>query len=161
MYIVHFCNLNISCLSSKNALQLATLQCSSMIFVFATRTLVFLQKTKNRSVVSVSRIQSKISKVSLHPKNNPIFTHKVVTHPIITPKNIPKVGTTHQTSNTIQSQICPSHKDTYCPQHTNKSIILSVLHAHTINISTPQNIANTTTLHIIHIPASNHSHNHT
>ena len=69
-------------------------------------------KDKNRSVVSVSRIHSKKSKVSPNPKKHHIFTYKVVTHPKNTPKNILKVVTTYQTSNTIQSQICPSHKDT-------------------------------------------------
>ena len=119
-----------------------------MLFcVFATQTLVFLPKTKNRSVVSVSRIHSKKSKVVNNPKNNPIFTHKVVTHPKNTPKNIPKVGATYQISNIIPSQICPYHKDKYCPQYTNKIIKLSVLHAHTINLSTQQNIAITTTSH--------------
>ena len=62
--------------------------------------------------MSATRIHSKISKVVNNPKNNPIFTHKVVTHPKFTPKNIPKVVTTYQIPNTIQSQICPYHKDT-------------------------------------------------
>ena len=97
--------------------------------------------------MSVSRIHSKKSKVSLNPKNHPIFTHKVVAHPKFIPKNILKVVNTHQTSNTIQSQICPSHKDTYCTYHTNKSLKMSVLHVHTTNLSTLQNIANTTTLY--------------
>ena len=44
-------------------------------------------------------------------------------------------------------QICPSHKDNYCPYHTNKIIKLSVLHAHIINLFTLQNIVNTTLLH--------------
>ena len=44
-------------------------------------------------------------------------------------------------------QICPSHKDTYCPYHTNKSPKMSVLHVHTTNLSTFQNIVNTTLLH--------------
>ena len=43
------------------------------IFVFGTQTLVFLPKIQNRSVVSVSRIHSKISKVVNNPKNNPHF----------------------------------------------------------------------------------------
>ena len=117
------------------------------IFVFDTQTFVFLPKTKNRSVVSVSRIHSKKSKVSPNPKNNPIFTHKVVTHPKNTHKNILKVVTTYQIPNTIQSQICPYHKDKYCPQYTNKIIKLSVLHVHIIKLSTFQNIVNTTLLH--------------
>ena len=97
--------------------------------------------------MSATRIHSKISKVVNNPKNNPIFTHKVVAHPKNTHKNILKVVTTCKIPNTIQSQICPYHKDTYCPQHTNKNIILSVLHAHTIKLSTSQNIVNTTLLH--------------
>ena len=80
--------------------------------------------------MSATRIHSKISKVVCNPKNNPIFTHKVVAHPKFTPKNIYKVVNTYQISNTIPSQICPSHKDTYCPYHTNKLIKLSVPHAH-------------------------------
>ena len=131
--------------SSKNALHLAMIQFA--ICVFATKTLVFAPNTKNRSVVSVSRIHSKNSKVVHHPKNHPIFTHKVVTHPKFTPKNIYKVVNTYQISNTIPSQICPYHKDKYCPQYTNKIIKLSVLHAHTIKLSTFQNIVNTTLLH--------------
>ena len=97
--------------------------------------------------MSVSRIHSKKSKVVLNPKNHPIYTTKVVAHPKFTPKNIPKVVNTYQISNTIPSQICPYHKDKYCPQYTNKIIKLSVLHAHTINLSTQQNIAITTTSH--------------
>ena len=97
--------------------------------------------------MSATRIHSKISKVVNNPKNNHIFTHKVVAYPKIISKNILKVVTTYQIPNTIQSQICPSHKDTYCPPHTNKSLKLSVLHAHLISISTIQNIVNTTLLH--------------
>ena len=85
--------------SSKNTLHFAIVQFA--ICVFATQTLVFLPKTKNRSVVSVSRIHSKKSKVVLNPKNHPIYTTKVVTNPKITPKNMPKVGTTCKISNTI------------------------------------------------------------
>ena len=103
-------------------------------------------KDKNRSVVSVSRIHSKKSKVSPNPKKHHIFTHKVVTHPKNTHKNILKVVTTCKISNTIPSQICPYHKYTYCPPHTNKNIILSVLHVHIIKLSTFQNIVNTTLL---------------
>ena len=69
-------------------------------------------KDKNRSVVSATRIHSKISKVVRNPKNNHIFTHKVVAYPKIISKNILKVVTTYQIPNTIQSQICPYHKDT-------------------------------------------------
>ena len=97
--------------------------------------------------MSATRIHSKISKVVHHPIFNHIFTHKVVTHPKITPKNILKVVTTYQIPNTIQSQICPYHKDKYCPQYTNKIIKLSVLHVHIIKLSTFQNIAITTTSH--------------
>ena len=104
-------------------------------------------KDKNRSVVSVSRIHSKKSKVVNNPKKHHIFTHKVVAHPKFTPKNIPKVVTTYQIPNTIPSQICPYHKDKYCPQYTNKIIKLSILHVHIIKLSTFQNIVNTTLLH--------------
>ena len=76
------------------------------------QTYVFIPKTKKRSVVSVYRIQLKISKVVNNPKNNHIFTHKVVAYPKIISKNILKVVTTYQIPNTIQSQICPYHKDT-------------------------------------------------
>ena len=77
-----------------------------------TQTHVFLPNTKNRSVVSVSRIHLKKSKVVHNPKNYHIFTHKVVTNPKYTHKNIHKVVITYQIPNTIQSQICPYHKDT-------------------------------------------------
>ena len=97
--------------------------------------------------MSATRIHSKISKVVHHPIFNPIFTHKVVAHPKFTPKNILKVVTTYQIPNTIPSQICPYHKDKYCPQYTNKIIKLSILHAHIIKLSTFQNIVNTTLLH--------------
>ena len=80
--------------------------------------------------MSATRIHSKISKVVNNPKNHPIFIIKVVAYPKIISKNIPKVGATYQISNTIPSQICPYHKDKYCPQYTNKIIKLSVLHAH-------------------------------
>ena len=83
--------------------------------------------------MSATRIHSKISKVVHHPIFNPIFTHKVVT--------------TYQIPNTIPSQICPYHKDKYCPPHANKIIKLSILHAHIIKLSTLQNIVNTTLLH--------------
>ena len=97
--------------------------------------------------MSATRIHSKISKVSPNPKKHHIFTTKVVAHPKFTPKNIYKVVNTYQISNTIPSQICPYHKDKYCPQYTNKIIKLSVLHVHIIKLSTFQNIAITTTLH--------------
>lgn len=61
------------------------------------------------SAASGYRIHSKISKVVHHPIFNPIFTHKVVTNPKFTPKNIPKVVTTYQISNTISIIKCPSH----------------------------------------------------
>ena len=64
------------------------------------------------SVSSGYRIHSIFSKVVHHPKNNPVFTPNVVTHPKFTPKNILKVVNTYQTSNTIPSQICPYHKYT-------------------------------------------------
>ena len=75
----------------------------TVIFVFVAQTIVFIPKTKNGSTMSVHRIHSKISKVSPNPKNHPIFTIKVVTRSKITPKNIPKVGTTYQISNIIPS----------------------------------------------------------
>ena len=101
-------------------------------------------KDKNRSVVSVSRIHSKNPKVVNNPKKHHIFTHKVVAYPKIISKNILKVVTTYQIPNTIPSQICPYHKDKYCPQYTNKIIKLSVLHVHIIKLSTFKNIVNTT-----------------
>ena len=107
------------------------------IFVFDTQTFVFLPKTKNRSVVSVSRIHSKKSKVSPNPKNNPIFTHKVVTHPKFTPKNILKVVTTCKISNTIPSQICPYHKDTLLSatrKQNNKTVRTTRTHNKLIHI---------------------------
>ena len=130
---------------SKNTLRLAIARL--LYRVLATKTLVFALNTKNRSVVSVYRIHSKNSKVVLNPKNHPISTHKVVTNPKYTHKNIYKVVTTHQISNTIPSQICPYHKDKYCPQYTNKIIKLSVLHVHIIKLSTFQNIATITLLY--------------
>ena len=116
---------------------LYTLQCSSMMLVFDSRTLVFLPKTKNRSVVSVYRIHSKISKVSFHPKNHPIFIIKVVTHPKNTHKNILKVVTTYQIPNTIQSQICPYHKDTLLSathKQNNKTVRTTRTHNKVIHI---------------------------
>ena len=109
--------------------------------------------------MSAARLHSKISKVSPNPKKHPIFTHKVVAHPKFTPKNIPKVGVTYQISNTIPSQICPYHKDKYCPQYTNKIINLSVLHVHIIKLSTFQNIVNTTLLQSYPHYISTYPHN--
>ena len=88
-------------LSSDNALYIAIARL--LYRVIATKTLVFAPNTKNRSVVSVYRIHSKNSKVVNYPKNHPISTHRVVTNPKYTHKNIYKVVTTHQTSNTIPS----------------------------------------------------------
>ena len=116
-------------------------------------------KDKNRSVVSVSRIHSKNSKVVNHPKNYLISTPKVVTHSKNTHKNILKVVTTCKISNTIPSQICPYHKDKYCPQYTNKIIKLSVLHVHIIKLSTFQNIVNTTLLQSYPHYISTYPHN--
>ena len=107
------------------------------ICVFATKTLVFAPNTKNRSVVSVSRIHSKKSKVVHHPKNHPIFTHKVVAYPKIISKNILKVVTTYQIPNTIQSQICPYHKDTLLSashKQNNKTVRATRTYNKVINI---------------------------
>lgn len=89
LYLLHFCNLSV--IPRYNSI------------VFATQTLVFITKTQSRSVVSVSRIHSKKSKVVHHPIFNPILTPKVVTNPKITPKNVPKVVNTYKISNTIPS----------------------------------------------------------
>ena len=99
-------------------------------------------KDKNRSVVSATRIHSKISKVVNNPKNHTIFIIKVVVHPKFTPKNILKVVTTCKISNTIPSQICTSHKDTS----------LSITHAQILKYVRPtrthQNPVNYHTKHI-------------
>ena len=121
--------------SSKNALHIVIVQLA--IFVFDTQTFVFLPKTKNGSTMSATRIHSKISKVVNNPKNNHIFTHKVVTHPKNTHKNILKVVTTYQIPNTIQSQICPYHKDTLLSathKQNNKTVRTTRTHNKVIHI---------------------------
>ena len=95
-------------------------------------------KDKNRSVVSVSRIHSKKSKVSPNPKKHHIFTHKVVAYPKIISKNILKVVTTYQIPNTIQSQICPYHKDTLLSathKQNNKTVRTTCTHNKVIHVS--------------------------
>ena len=107
------------------------------IFVFDTQTFVFIPKTKNGSTMSATRIHSKISKVVHHPIFNHIFTHKVVAYPKIISKNILKVVTTYQIPNTIQSQICPYHKDTLLSathKQNNKTVRTTRTHNKVIHI---------------------------
>ena len=121
---------------SKNTLRLAIARL--LYRVLATKTLVFALNTKNRSVVSVYRIHSKNSKVVNNPKNHPIFIIKVVAHPKFTPKNILKVVTTYQIPNTIQSQICPYHKNTLLSavhKQNNKTVRITRTHNKVIHIS--------------------------
>ena len=87
--------------------------------------------------MSATRIHSKISKVVNNPKNHPIFIIKVVTHPKNTHKNILKVVTTYQIPNTIQSQICPYHKDTLLSatrKQNNKTVRTTRTHNKVIHI---------------------------
>ena len=87
--------------------------------------------------MSATRIHSKISKVSPNPKKHHIFTHKVVAYPKIISKNILKVVTTCKIPNTIQSQICPYHKDTLLSatrKQNNKTVRTTRTHNKVIHI---------------------------
>ena len=88
--------------------------------------------------MSVSRIHSKNPKVVNNPKKHHIFTHKVVAYPKIISKNILKVVTTYQIPNTIQSQICPYHKDTLLSatrKQNNKTVRTTRTHNKVIHVS--------------------------
>ena len=113
--------------------------------------------------MSVSRIHSKISKVVNNPKNNPIFTHKVVAYPKIISKNILKVVATYQIPNTIPSQICPYHKDTLLSathKQNNKTVHTTRTYNKVINIpkhSKHNTFTQLSTLQYIVIHTTTHS----
>ena len=115
-------------LSSKNTLHIAIFQFA--ICVFAAQTLVFAPNTKIVRLCPSIEYILKFQKWWTIPKITLFLPLKWWLIPNIHTKTYIKWW--QHTKYRIQShhQICPSHTYTYCPYHTNKSLTLSVLHAH-------------------------------